>query len=90
MLRQLHGEAALTYATSHHGAVKELAAGELPGVVNACVEFDAASLRPTYRLLWGESGRSNALLVARGLNFDQQVLQEAQQVLEQVRGRWRG
>ena len=37
--------------------------------VNACVSFDAATLRPKYELLWGTTGRSNALAVAEGLRF---------------------
>ena len=48
--------------------------------VNASVEFDLASLKPTYRLLWGEGGLSNALAVAEGLGFDSKVVQRAREI----------
>lgn len=60
----------------HH---QELAASS-PAFVNASVEFDTASLRPTYRLLWGAAGESNALAVAQGLGFSPSVVAAARQV----------
>ena len=51
-----------------------------PGFVNASVEFDIATLRPTYRLLWGEAGDSNALAVAQGLGFAPAVVAAAREV----------
>ena len=47
---------------------------------NAGVEFDLATLRPTYRLMWQSVGASNALAVAEGLGFDPLVIKEARQV----------
>jgi dsDNA-specific endonuclease/ATPase MutS2 len=47
---------------------------------NAGVEFDLATLRPTYRLMWQTVGASNALAVAEGLGFDPLVIEEAYQV----------
>jgi len=44
---------------------------------NASVEFDLATLRPTYRLVWGAAGASNALAVAEGLGFDAGILADA-------------
>ena len=44
------------------------------------MEFDLASLKPTYRLLWGEGGLSNALAVAEGLGFDSKVVQRAREI----------
>lgn len=58
---------------------QELAA-TTPGFVNASVEFDVASLRPTYRLLWGAAGDSNALAVAEGLGFSPAVVAAAREV----------
>lgn len=48
--------------------------------INASVEFDLATLKPTYRLLWGEGGLSNALAVAEGLGFDPLVVQRARDI----------
>ena len=55
-------------------------AGTAPGFVNASVEFDVASLRPTYRLVWGEAGESNALAVAQGLGFAPPIVAAAREV----------
>ncbi len=47
---------------------------------NAGVEFDLASLKPTYRLIWGSVGASNALAVAEGLGFDPLIIAKARKV----------
>lgn len=83
ILRRLARTTALTYATTHHGLVKDVAASEA-GFVNASVEFDVQSLQPTYRLLWGVAGNSNALLVADGLGFDSKVVADARQLVTEV------
>lgn len=62
-----------------HLRLQELAS-TTPGFVNASVEFDIATLRPTYRLLWGRAGESNALAVAQGLGFSPAVVAQARQV----------
>lgn len=49
--------------------------------MNASVEFDMARLAPTYRLMWGSAGESNALAVARGLGFDPLVVDEAERLV---------
>lgn len=48
--------------------------------MNANVEFDTGSLMPTYRLLWGEAGQSQALAVAEGLGFDPDIVAAARQI----------
>eukprot|EP00887_Chlorella_sp_A99_P006230 scaffold3.g6230.t1 len=84
LLLHLRRRAALTYATTHHAELKELASAT-PGLVNASVEFDVATLRPTYRLLWGQAGESNALSVAEGLGFSAGMVREARVVAAALR-----
>ncbi|HEX5386075.1 MAG TPA: Smr/MutS family protein [Gemmatimonadales bacterium] len=67
----------LTLATTHLGALKHLAT-QMPGVVNASLEFDGATLRPTYRLRKGVPGRSYGLAIARRLGIDDEVLADAE------------
>ena len=49
---------------------------------NASVEFNQQTLRPTYRLVWGEAGASHALAVAEGLKFDPSVIADARSLME--------
>ena len=70
-----HGQ--LTVATTHYGELKALKY-EDERFENASVEFDDVSLSPTYRLLWGIPGRSNALTIARRLGLNPEVVDEAQ------------
>jgi DNA mismatch repair protein MutS2 len=73
----------LTVATTHLGALKELAA-DVPGVVNASLQFDAVKLAPTYRLLKGIPGRSYGLSIARRLDLPGEVLDRAEARVPQV------
>jgi DNA mismatch repair protein MutS2 len=68
---------AVTLATTHLGVLKRLAT-EAAGIVNASLQFDAATLRPTYRLTKGIPGRSYGLAIARRLGLKEQVLAEAE------------
>ena len=79
-LRALAARGATTLATTHLGALKELAA-EARGVVNASLQFDAATLTPTFRFTKGIPGRSYGLAIARRLGVDPAVLAEAERAL---------
>ncbi len=76
-LQALTRRGAVTLATTHLGALKRLAT-ESPGIVNASLQFDAATLQPTYRLLKGVPGRSYGIAIARRLGLDEAVLREAE------------
>lgn len=67
---------AMSAATTHLGALKELA-GEVPGVANASLQFDAERLAPTYLLIKGVPGRSYGLSIARRLGLPDEVLANA-------------
>lgn len=76
ILDELNKKGAKVVVTSHHGALK-LYAANTRGVTNASVEFDPETLMPTYRLLVGRPGMSNALVVAKRLGMPEQVVQAA-------------
>ena len=77
LLKYLADSAQLTIATTHFGELKALKYQD-DRFENASVEFDDVSLSPTYRLLWGIPGRSNALAIARRLGLNQEVVENAQ------------
>jgi DNA mismatch repair protein MutS2 len=76
LLRYLADHALLTMASTHFGELKALKYQD-ERFENASVEFDDATLSPTYRLLWGIPGRSNALAIARRLGLDPEVVEAA-------------
>ncbi|BAZ16129.1 MutS2 family protein [Calothrix sp. NIES-4071] len=78
LLRYLADHALLTMASTHFGELKALKYQD-ERFENASVEFDDATLSPTYRLLWGIPGRSNALAIARRLGLNPEVVEAAKQ-----------
>ncbi len=73
----------LTLATTHLGALKELAT-RVPGVVNGSLHFDSATLSPTYRFTKGIPGRSYGLAIARRLGVDGAVLEAAEALVPEA------
>ncbi|WP_397428305.1 endonuclease MutS2 [Picosynechococcus sp. PCC 73109] len=80
LLKYLADQTQLTVATTHYGELKALKY-EDERFENASVEFDEYSLRPTYKLLWGIPGRSNALAIAKRLGLDAEIVETAQDLL---------
>ena len=77
ILESLTRRGSLSVATTHLGALKELAS-EVPGVINASLQFDAVVLAPTFRLIKGIPGRSYGLSIARRLQLPDDVLANAE------------
>jgi DNA mismatch repair protein MutS2 len=76
ILEALTARGTLSIATTHLGALKELAT-QVDGVVNASLQFDPVALAPTYRLTKGVPGRSYGISIARRLNLPADVLKRA-------------
>ena len=69
-------------ATTHYDEIKRFAL-EANGVENGCCEFDIKTLRPTYRLLIGMPGRSNAFAISKSLGIDDEIIARAEELVSQ-------
>ncbi|MBE9222106.1 endonuclease MutS2 [Cyanobacterium stanieri LEGE 03274] len=79
ILKHLADHNLLTIATTHYGELKTLKYND-SRFENASVEFDDVSLQPTYRVLWGIPGRSNAIIIAQRLGLPSDVIADSQEL----------
>ena len=80
ILEKLRDRHAKIASTTHYAELKEFAL-RTEGVENGSCEFDVATLKPTYRLLIGVPGKSNAFAISKRLGMDSEVVERAQQLV---------
>ncbi len=82
IIQELRGKGARLACTTHYAELKAYAI-QTAGVENGCCEFDVATLRPTYRLLIGVPGKSNAFAISQRLGMSDHVVDRARELVSQ-------
>lgn len=85
IIEELRGDGVRLACTTHYAELKAYAL-KTPGVENAACEFDVATLRPTYRLLLGVPGRSNAFAISKRLGMKESVVERAGELMDREGG----
>lgn len=84
ILQYLRDRVGLAVVTTHYADLSCLKDKDTR-FENAAMEFSLDTLRPTYRILWGSTGDSNALNIAKSIGFDRKIIQRAQKLVERLR-----
>ena len=82
ILSRFHQKEIRTLATTHYAQIKTFAL-TTEGVQNACCEFDVETLSPTYRLMIGAVGASNAFAISKRLGLEDDLIEDAREFLKQ-------
>lgn len=93
ILQYLKDHVKLAVVTTHYANLSRLKEKDYR-FENAAMEFSLETLRPTYQILWGSSGDSNALNIAKTIGFDQNIIENAQKWMDKLvpeqQQKWKG